>query len=60
VATSLNNLAALYHDTQRPAEALQAIQRAVEIYQQTLGIEHPDTQNALGVLQIIREAAEFS
>ena len=56
VAQSLNNLAALYHNTQRHPQALQSIQRAIQIYEQKLGTEHPDTQNALGWLQTIRDA----
>ncbi len=50
------NLAALYHHTQRHPQSLQSIQRAIEIYTQKLGTEHPETQNALGWLQLIRDA----
>ncbi|MFM8759058.1 MAG: tetratricopeptide repeat protein, partial [Methylophilaceae bacterium] len=47
---------ALYHNTQRHSEALQSIQRAIQIYEQKLGAEHPTTQNAIGWLQTIRDA----
>jgi len=56
VANSLLNLAALYQNTQRHTEALQSIQRAVQIYTQKLGTEHPETQNALSWLQTICDA----
>jgi hypothetical protein len=56
VATSLLNLAVLYHNTQRHPEALQSIQRAIQIYEQKLGTEHPETQKGLGWLQTIRDA----
>jgi hypothetical protein len=48
-------LAALYHSTQRHPEALKSIQRAIQIYEQKLGAEHPTTQNALAGLQVIKE-----
>jgi tetratricopeptide (TPR) repeat protein len=56
VANSLFNLADLYHNTQRHPEALQSIQRAIQIYEQKLGTEHPTTQNAISWLQTIRDA----
>ena len=56
VAGSLFNLAELYYNTQRYSEALQSIQHAIQIYGQTLGTEHPATQNALNWLQLIQNA----
>ena len=56
VAASLFNLAALYYNTQRYSEALQSIQLAIQIYQQTIGNEHPTTQSALNWLQAIQNA----
>jgi hypothetical protein len=35
---------------------LQSIQRAIQIYEQNLGTEHPETQAALSWLQPIRDA----
>ena len=55
VASSLFNLAVLYHNTQRHPEALKSIQHAIQIYEQKLGAEHPTTQNALAGLQVIKE-----
>ncbi len=55
VADSLFNLAKLYY-TQRRPEALQFIQRTIQIYKQKIGTEHPTAQNALSLLQIIRVA----
>ncbi|MFM7887305.1 MAG: hypothetical protein ACKPCM_11575 [Pseudanabaena sp.] len=36
---------------------MQSIQRAIQIYEQKLGTEHPTTQAALSWLQTIREAS---
>ena len=56
VANSLCNLAGFYYNTQRYSEALQSIQPAIQIYEQTLGTEHPRTQAALSWLQPIQNA----
>ena len=42
VATRLNNLASLYQDTGRYAEAEPLFQRAIAIGEKTLGPDHPD------------------
>ena len=55
VAGSLYNLAALYYNTQRYREALQSIQLTIQIYEQTIGNEHPTTQAALSWLQAIQK-----
>ncbi|MFN6386378.1 MAG: tetratricopeptide repeat protein [Pseudanabaena sp.] len=47
------NLAVLYYKTQHYREALQSIQPAIQIYQQTLGTAHPTTKAALSWLQPI-------
>ncbi len=52
----LFNLAALYYNTKRYGEALQSIQFAIQIYEQTLGTDHPTTQVALSWLQAIQNA----
>ncbi len=56
VAASLFNLAALYYNTHRYIEALQSIQLAIQIYEQTLGNTHPTTQSALNWLRAIQNA----
>ena len=55
-ATSLLNLATFYHGIQQNQKALLFIQEAIQIYTQTLGNEHPVTQNANGWLQGIQQA----
>ena len=42
--TSLNNLAELYRDQGKYAEAEPLYQRALAIYEQQLGASHPTTQ----------------
>jgi Tetratricopeptide repeat len=50
------NLAALYYQTERSGQALPLIQRAIQIYTQTLGADHPHTQAAQSWLQPIQQA----
>jgi tetratricopeptide (TPR) repeat protein len=42
-ATSLNNLAVLYYNTDRFSEASQAMTEALHIFEQVLGMEYPHT-----------------
>ena len=53
MATSLNNLAVLYHAQGRYAEAELLYQRALAIYEKTLGPEHPN------VADLLENHAEF-
>ena len=55
-ATSLNNLAALYHAQGRHSEAEPLLQRALSIREQQLGAEHPDTANSLNSLALLYHA----
>ena len=50
LATSLNNLALLYSERGRYAEAEPLYQRALAIYQEALGLEHPDLATSLNNL----------
>jgi hypothetical protein len=43
VAIDLNNLAALYQDTNRLSQAEPMFKRAVEIAEKSLGPKHPNT-----------------
>jgi tetratricopeptide (TPR) repeat protein len=43
VATSLNNLTLLYYFQGRYAEAESLLQQALEIFEQRLGVNHPNT-----------------
>jgi tetratricopeptide (TPR) repeat protein len=47
VANGLNNLAALYRDQGRYAEAEPLYQRALAIWEEALGPEHPNVATAL-------------
>eukprot|EP00959_Pyramimonas_sp_CCMP1952_P448664 9394841-Pyramimonas_sp.AAC.1 len=47
VADSLNNLAALYYNTERYREARPLFERALAIRQKVLGEEHPHTKTTL-------------
>jgi tetratricopeptide (TPR) repeat protein len=47
VATSLNNLAVLYRDQGRYAQAEPLFQRALAIWEKALGPEHPNVATAL-------------
>ena len=47
VAQSLNNLALLYNTQGNYAEAKKLSQQALTIWQQTLGNQHPKTQDSL-------------
>lgn len=55
-ATTLLNLAVLYHQTQRSAQALFFIKQALAIYIPILGHDHPNTQLANCWLQTIELA----
>ena len=50
LATRLNNLALLYHNTGRYAEAEPLFKRAIVIGEKTLGLEHPDLATRLNNL----------
>ncbi|MEL7359217.1 MAG: tetratricopeptide repeat protein, partial [Cyanobacteria bacterium J06560_6] len=54
-ASSLLNLAALYHNTQQHQRALKLIQQALDIYVPVLGADHPSTQNAIGWRETIQQ-----
>ncbi len=47
MATSLNNLALVYDDQGRYAEAEPLYQRALPIFEKALGPEHPDVAQSL-------------
>jgi CII-binding regulator of phage lambda lysogenization HflD len=55
IATDLNNLAGLYQSTGRSAEAETLYVRALEILEQSLGNNHPNTQTVRKNLQILRQ-----
>ncbi len=55
-AGSLFGLAALYDSMQRYSEALSLIQRTIQIYEKTLGNDHPRAQRAYSWLQKIEQA----
>jgi tetratricopeptide (TPR) repeat protein len=50
VAASLNNLAALYYHQDQSAKAEPLYQRALAIYEEALGPEHPDVATSLNNL----------
>lgn len=52
-ATSLNSLAELYHDQGRYGEAEPLLQRALAIFEQSLGLEHPYVATVLKNLAIL-------
>jgi tetratricopeptide (TPR) repeat protein len=54
VATSLNNLATLYRDQGRYAEAEPLYQRSLVISEKTLGKDHPTTKTVTSNLQRLR------
>ena len=62
VATSLNNLAGLYHAQGRYAEAEPLLKRALAIVEETLGPQHPNTvtmrENYETLLAAMREQGE--
>ncbi len=53
LATSLNNLAALYHDQGRYAEAEPLYKRSQAIWEKTLGPDHPDVAPSLNNLALL-------
>ena len=53
LATSLKNLALLYHDQGKYAESESLNQRALAIYEETLGPEHPNVATSLNNLALI-------
>ena len=57
VATSLNNLAALYDDKGRYASAESLYQQALELYKRLLGEEHPNTITVRNNLENLRTIA---
>ena len=57
VATSLNNLAALYQATGRYAEAEPLYQRALAILEEVLGPDHPNTKTARANLETLKNAS---
>jgi hypothetical protein len=50
IATRLDNLALIYRDLGRPADALPMMERALAISQTALGPDHPETALRLGNL----------
>jgi tetratricopeptide (TPR) repeat protein len=53
VATSLNNLAALYQAQGRYGEAEPLYQRSLHIREQQLGADHPDVATSLNNLALL-------
>jgi len=53
VASSLNNLAVLYESQGKYLEAEDLAQQALVIYQNRLGNEHPNTQNAAFIVKLL-------
>ncbi|HEX4715084.1 MAG TPA: tetratricopeptide repeat protein, partial [Ktedonobacteraceae bacterium] len=56
-ASSLNNLAMLHGKQQHYAQALPLLKRALAIYEQALGVEHPDTQQVRENYTHLRQVA---
>jgi len=56
VATSLNNLGALYQDQGRYAEAEPLHQRSLAIWEKVLGAEHPQVATTLNHLALLNQA----
>ena len=56
VATSLNNLAALYHDQGRYADAEPLYKRSLAIHEKSLGPDHPDVATSLNNLAELYQA----
>ena len=54
-ATDLANLAELYRDQDRPAEAEPLFERALAIREKVLGPEHPDTKTIRGSLRSLHD-----
>jgi Flp pilus assembly protein TadD len=59
-AGSLNNLAGLYYATDRLPEAAQMMAGVVEILEQLLGPEHPNTIGVKENLAMIQQAMQRS
>lgn len=61
IARDLNNLALLFHRTERLDETTPMALRAVDIFERSLGPDHPKTQSAQRTLDTFREqiAAQF-
>ena len=57
VASSLNNLAALFYVTKRPAEAEAMMRRALLITEATLGTDHPEVATKLNNLAQLLQSA---
>ena len=58
VANTLFGLAALYHTMERNSESLNLMHRAISIYKQTFGSNHPTTKAAQSWLLTISETSE--
>jgi len=56
VATSLNNLALLYHSQGRYTEGEPLLIQALAIWEQQLGVDHPHTITCRNNLQYLRDA----
>ena len=57
VAAALNDLAQLHQALQRPQQALPLMQRALAIYEEAHGSQHPDTAAALNNLGNLHQAS---
>ncbi len=58
LATSLNNLAQLYHAQARYAEAEPLYKRALAIWEKALGLDHPNVATALNNLAALYRATK--
>jgi hypothetical protein len=56
VAISLGNLAGLLQSTNRLAEAEPSMRRALAIFEESLGAEHPSTETVRGNLEALLAA----
>lgn len=52
----LNNIAVFYHRHGRFAEAVQQMQRAVDLRTESIGIHHQDTRNSIDRLHSLKAA----
>ena len=61
VATTANNLAGLYQNLKRPADAERLYRRALAIYEKAIGPDHPEVANTLKNLAgFYQEQARFA
>ena len=56
MAIGLNNLAELLRETNRHAEAEPIYRRALEIWEKSLGADHPDVAQSLNNLALLLQA----